>query len=121
MDAFPLTLIASVPNCISPHRYVLSPHTDSHPFMIVTPSHLTRTDTCPLAQTHAHSHRHMPTRTDTWMPTCPDTWMPTCTDTWMPTCTDTWMPTPSSSPLLPAHLAWVPLISPEQTHAHLHG
>src|SRR5882672_10918861 len=52
MDAFPLTLIASVPTCISPHRYVLSPHTDSHPFMIVTPSHLTRTDTWPLAQTH---------------------------------------------------------------------
>src|SRR5882672_2401382 len=65
MDAFPLTLIASVPTCISPHRYVLSPHTDSHPFMIVTHSHLTRTDTWPLAQTHAHSHRHMPTRTDT--------------------------------------------------------
>src|SRR5882672_11487796 len=48
----PLTLIASVPTCISPHRYVLSPHMDSHPFMIVTPSHLTLTDTCPLAQTH---------------------------------------------------------------------
>src|SRR5467141_4021920 len=81
MDAFPLTLIASVPTCISPHRYVLSPHADSHPFMIVTPSHLTRTDTwpltqthgcplawthgCPLTQTHAHAHRHMPTHTDT--------------------------------------------------------
>src|SRR5882672_334477 len=39
----------------------------------------------------------------------------------MPTCMDTWMPTPSSSHLLPAHLAWVPLISPAQTHAHLHG
>src|SRR5882672_10114688 len=53
----PLTLIASVPTCISPHRYVLSPHMDSHPFMIVTPSHLTRMDT--------------------WMPTCMDTWIPT--------------------------------------------
>src|SRR5882672_4103995 len=59
MDAFPLTLIASVPTCISPHRYVLSPHMDSHPFMIVTPSHLTRTDTCPLAHMDAHLHGHM--------------------------------------------------------------
>src|SRR5882672_7415888 len=86
----------------------------------------------PLHDCHtfpSHSHGHMPTRTDTWMPTRMDTWMPTRmdtwmptrTDTWMPTRTDTWMPTPSSSHLLPAHLAWVPLISPAQTHAHLHG
>src|SRR5882672_1013196 len=86
MDAFPLTLIASVPTCISPHRYVLSPHPDSHPFMIVTPSHLTRTDTCPLTWTHgcppphhhtfclhilhgcpsSHLHGHIPTRMDTF-------------------------------------------------------
>src|SRR5882672_6270260 len=59
MDAFPLTLNASVPTCISPHRYVLSPHMDAHPFIIVTPSHLTHTDTCPLARTHSHSHGHM--------------------------------------------------------------
>src|SRR5882672_3814837 len=70
----------------------------------------------PLHDCHtfpSHSHGHMPTHTDTWIPTC--------TDTWMPTRTDTWMPTPSSSHLLPAHLAWVPLISPAQTHAHSHG
>src|SRR5882672_3663903 len=117
MDAFPLTLIASVPTCISPHRYVLSPHTDAHPFMIVTPSHLTRPDTCPLTQTHAHSHRHMPTHTDT----CPLTQThahshsshsshphpPACPHTDM-SHPPAWMPTPSclSHPLpacMPPH------------------
>src|SRR5882672_3382 len=102
MDAFPLTLIASVPTSISPHRYVLSPtwiptpSSSSH----LLPTHLawvplispawthahshghmpTCTDTCPLAQTHAHSHRHMPTHTDTCPLTQTHAHSPTRTD-----------------------------------------
>src|SRR5882672_5027766 len=101
MDAFSLTIIASVPTCISLHRYVLSLHMDAHPFMIVTPSHLTRTDTCPLAWTHgcppphhytfcphilhgcpsSHLHRHMPTCMDTCPLTQTHAHWPTHTDT----------------------------------------
>src|SRR5467141_387180 len=114
--------------CIPPHPHCICAHLHFPTQIFLVPPHRFP----PLHDCHtfpSHSHGHMATRTDTWMPTCTDTWMPTCTDTWMPSRTDTWMPTrtdtwiptPSSSHLLPAHLAWVPLISPEQTHAHPHG
>src|SRR5882672_6081285 len=74
----------------------------------------TRTDPCPLTRTHAHSHGHMPTRTDT----CPLTQThdhshsshsshphpPACPHTDM-SHPPAWMPTPSClSHPLPAFL-----------------
>src|SRR5882672_1730242 len=104
MDAFPLTLIASVPTCISPHRYVLSPHMDAHPFMIFTPSHLTCTDTFPLAQTHTHLHGHMDAHSHGHMDAHPLIITPSA-------CT---------SCMGAPHLTHTDTCPPTQTHAHPH-
>src|SRR5882672_4640442 len=134
--AYPHTDMSCPPHgCPPPHDHhtfclhILHGCPSSHPHGHIP----TCMDTFPLTQTHAHSHRHMPTHTDTcplaWTHGCPPphhhTFFPHilhgCPSSHphghMPTHTDTcqWMPTPSSSHLLPAHLAWVPLISPTWT------
>src|SRR5882672_1761906 len=49
---------------VPPHR--CPPLHDCHTFPSHSHRHMpTHTDTCPLTQTHAHSHKHMPTHTNT--------------------------------------------------------
>src|SRR5882672_3885488 len=89
MAMCPLALITSMPTCTFSHGCHLDPPTWMHspsPSLHLCPPAFPHTDmSCPptrmptpslsshlaisLAQTHAHSHGHMPTHTDTWMPT----------------------------------------------------